>query len=382
MSTYEWLQKLIAFDTTSRHSNLPLITCLQAALPIPSQLIYDHTGKKANLFATFPATDRSLDGGLILSGHTDVVPVDGQAWDSNPFELMQSNDRLYGRGTSDMKGFIAVIMALLPEWKTLTLKKPLHLAFTYDEEVGCLGAPSLIEHFLKQGIHPAACVVGEPTEMRVVIANKGIQLFRCRFYGRATHSSLTPQGCNAIEYAAKFITRIREIANELQSAAQDSHFDVPFTSMTTNVIQGGTAGNIIPSFCEFLFEFRNLPSIDPAIIIAKIQNERIILQKAMQRDFPDAKIEMEQLGAVPAFEADEKAPFSELIRYLTKEKESHKVSYATEAGLFQRAGIPTIICGPGSIEEAHRPNEYVTLSQITQCENFLRELVLTTCVAS
>ena len=382
MNSYEWLAKLVAFDTTSRHSNLALIAFVEEWLTsytITSRLTYDATGKKANLFVTLPADNHTLDGGLILSGHTDVVPVDGQQWDTDPFNLVIAQDRLYGRGTCDMKGFIAVVLALVPEFKKMRLKYPLHLALSYDEEVGCRGAPFLIDDFQKHGIKPAACIVGEPTEVHAVIAHKGINAFRCRLHGRAAHSSLTPSGCNAIEYAAQFICWIKDLANQFKEN-QDSYFDVPFTTITSNVISGGTALNIIPSDCEFLFEFRNLPQLNPEHVIDKI-NAYIIkdLLPSMRHHFNEAAVAIEPVGSVPAFEASENAIFTQLVREILKENAIHKVSYATEAGLFQQAGIPTIVCGPGSIEQAHRANEFVTQDQITKYENFLREMVTRFC---
>lgn len=373
-----WLKKLIVFDTTSRNSNLSLITAIQewlASHKIESQLIYDETGKKANLLATLPCRKGSKNGGLMLSGHTDVVPVDGQEWYTDPFQATQIEDRIYGRGTCDMKGFIAVVLALVPEFKKMKLTKPIHFAFSYDEEVGCLGAPSIVKTLQKNNIQPSACIVGEPTEMHPAIAHKGINAFHCKVHGNAKHSSMTNEGCNAIEYAAQLITKIRQYADQLRTKGQqDKGFTIPFTSMTVNQIQGGTAVNIIPNLCEFAFEFRNLPSVQPQEIIAKIQNYIAETQVAMKQEFPLAKIELNEVASPPAFEASPDAAFTKLVSTLTGENKALKLAFATEAGLFQQMNIPTIVCGPGSIEQAHRPNEFITLDQITKCEKFLVEL--------
>lgn len=380
MNSIEWLKKLISFDTTSRNSNLKLIDAISewfASHGIATKLTHDSSGKKANLFATLPARDGAKEGGLMLSGHTDVVPVDGQQWDTDPFHATQIDNRIYGRGTCDMKSFIAVSLALLPEFQRLKLSQPLHFAFSYDEEVGCLGAPVLLAEMQKNHIQPHACIVGEPTEMRAVVAHKGINVFRCRFQGLAAHSSLTTQGCNAIEHAAKLICWIREFSNQFrQQGPFDSHYDVPFTSMTTNMIKGGNAVNTIPNECEFIFEFRNLSVVDPKHVFKQIQTYiKNDLLPSMQHDFSDAKIELDQLAAVPGLEASEQAAITQLTRALTNKKDTLKVAYATEAGLFQNSGIPTIVCGPGSIEQAHRANEFIFLEQINQCEKFLLNIV-------
>ncbi|MDR3476975.1 MAG: acetylornithine deacetylase [Gammaproteobacteria bacterium] len=375
-----WLAKLVSFDTTSRNSNLELILNLQdwfVANGLTPRLTHNTKDKKANLFATLPAFDGNTHGGLILSGHTDVVPVDGQVWNTDPFVATTINDRIYGRGTTDMKGFIATTLALLPEFKKMRLSKPLHFAFSYDEEVGCHGAVHLIEDILMQGIEPDACIVGEPTSMQLIVAHKGINLFRCRIHGNAKHSSLTSEGCNAIEYAALLIGWIRQFADKVrEKGPKDNHFDVPFTTLSTNLIQGGNAFNTIPALCEFFFEFRNLPTTHRASITDAI-NEYIqndLLPK-MRSEYPEAKIELDALAAVPSFEAAEDAHITQILRKLTGHTQISKVAYATEAGLFQQAGIPTILCGPGSIEQAHGANEYISLEQLEKCESFLRDLM-------
>jgi acetylornithine deacetylase len=378
-NSIDWLKKLISFDTTSRHSNLSLISTIADFLSTQDILItltYDETRQKANLFATLPAKNGEINDGIVLSGHTDVVPVDGQKWDTDPFNAIVIKDRLYGRGASDMKGFIAVILALIPQFKQMSLSKPIHFAFSYDEEVGCLGVPHLIADMKQKGILPSACIVGEPSEMKPIVAHKGINAFRCHVHGSAAHSSLVPNGCNAIEYAAQLIVWIRQYSEELKNMGQDVLYDVAHTTITTNLISGGKALNIIPEFCEFLFEFRNLPTSDSYSIIEKIQSyvkNNLIPQ--MKKENPSAGITINAIGSVPGHEVSEEAEITKLVRSVTNEPTIRKVSYATEAGLFQQAGIPTIICGPGSIKQAHIANEYIELTQLTQCELFLNNLV-------
>ncbi|MEO8402450.1 MAG: acetylornithine deacetylase [Gammaproteobacteria bacterium] len=375
----DWLKKLISFDTTSRNSNLNLIDTIDDWLKtqgMTSRRTYDASQQKANLFATLPASNGSVQQGIILSGHTDVVPVDGQEWNTDPFIATEIDDRVYGRGTADMKGFIAVVLALIPEFKKQQLSQPIHFAFSYDEEVGCHGVRDILTDIKQQGLQPRACVVGEPTLMRPVVAHKGINVFRVRVHGRASHSSLTTKGCNAIEYAAQLMNWIREFGKTLQHGPQDKFYDVPFSSMTTNLISGGNAINTIPNLCEFFFEFRNLPTVSPQTIRNQIESYiKNELLPNMQQEYQDAGIELDLIAAVPGLEASEQATITKIIRALTNEHEIFKVAYATEAGLFQQDDIPTIVCGPGSIEQAHRADEYIMLEQLKQCEKFLLELV-------
>ncbi|MFV0283040.1 MAG: acetylornithine deacetylase [Castellaniella sp.] len=379
-STREWLRRLVAFDTTSRHSNLAMIETIRDALAahgIASELTYAPAGNKANLFATLPAQDGATQGGIVLSGHTDVVPVDGQDWRSDPFALTERDGRLYGRGTADMKGFIAASLALVPHFLSLERRKSLHLAFSYDEEVGCLGAPVMLEALRRRGVRAEGCVVGEPTGMRVVVAHKGMNLYRCRVHGKAAHSSLTPHGCNAVEYAARLICRIRDLADQLRSEGPyDEAFDVPFTTMGTNLIAGGIAVNTIPDSCEFSYEFRNLPGLSPDDIQdridACIQTE---LLPRMRQEYDAARVEIDALPVVvPSLETAEHEAITRLARALTGDNAISKVSYGTEAGQFQNAGIPAVICGPGHIEQAHRADEFIDIAQLDACEGFLRKL--------
>jgi acetylornithine deacetylase len=376
----EWVERLVRLDTTSRESNLGLIETVRDHLSrhgIGSILTYDESGKKANLFATVPTADGKTKGGIILSGHTDVVPVDGQKWDTDPFQPVIKDGKLYGRGTCDMKGFIGIALNLLPAMQRASLTSPLHFALSYDEEIGCAGAPSMIAEVKKRGVHPDGCIVGEPTSMQVVVAHKGINAYRCYVRGHAAHSSLTPRGVNAIEYAARLICFIQDLAEKFKNEGPlDKAFDVPFTTAQTGFIHGGIAVNTIPAHCEFAFEFRNLPGVNAAAIyqeIADYANETLVPR--MRSVHADADITFEKISTAPPLDAAEQAELTQLVRALRRDRDKRKVAYATESGLFQEAGIPSIVCGPGNIEQAHKPNEFVELEQLAMCERFLQKVI-------
>ena len=380
MNTINRLSRLIAFDTTSRHSNLALIhDCADylESLGLKPWLAHNGGQTKANLFATIPAANGSTEGGLILSGHTDVVPTDGQAWQSDPYRADIREGRLYGRGSADMKGFIAAVLAAAPAMVQAGLKRPLHIALSYDEEIGCLGAPVMIAELQKRGLTPEHCIVGEPTSMRMVVAHKGIHTFRCAVHGKAAHSSLTPQGVNAIEYAAKLIVFINELAGRLKARHDtDPDYDVPFSTLSVNTIAGGIAGNIVPQLCEFEFDYRNLPHMSPADITAPIEAHiREVLQPQMQAVDAACRIDMRHGENVPAMPEAEAALLHDLITQLVEDSSRLKVAYATEGGQFQQAGIATVICGPGNIEQAHKADEFVELSQLARCDAFLHKLI-------
>ena len=380
MNTINRLSRLIAFDTTSRHSNLALIhDCADylESLGLKPWLSHNADQSKANLFATIAAADGSTEGGLILSGHTDVVPTDGQAWQSDPYRADIREGRLYGRGSADMKGFIAAVLAAAPAMVQAGLKRPLHIALSYDEEIGCLGAPVMIAELQKRGLTPEHCIVGEPTSMRMVVAHKGIHTFRCAVHGKAAHSSLTPQGVNAIEYAAKLIVFINELAGRLKARYDtDPDYDVPFSTLSVNTIAGGIAGNIVPQLCEFEFDYRNLPHMSPADITAPIEAHiREVLQPQMQAVDAACRIDMHHGENVPAMPEAEAALLHDLITQLVQDSSRLKVAYATEGGQFQQAGIATVICGPGNIEQAHKADEFVELSQLARCDAFLHKLI-------
>ena len=380
MNTINRLSRLIAFDTTSRHSNLALIhDCADylESLGLKPWLSHNADQSKANLFATIAAADGNTEGGLILSGHTDVVPTDGQTWQSDPYRADIREGRLYGRGSADMKGFIAAVLAAAPAMVQAELKRPLHIALSYDEEIGCLGAPVMIAELQKRGLTPEHCIVGEPTSMRMVVAHKGIHTFRCAVHGKAAHSSLTPQGVNAIEYAAKLIVFINELAGRLKARYDtDPDYDVPFSTLSVNTIAGGIAGNIVPQLCEFEFDYRNLPHMSPADITAPIEAHiREVLQPQMQAVEAACRIDMRHGENVPAMPEAEAALLHDLITQLVQDSSRLKVAYATEGGQFQQAGIATVICGPGNIEQAHKADEFVELSQLARCDAFLHKLI-------
>ena len=375
-----WIQRLLAIDTVSRNSNLGLIETVRdhfRSVGVDSVLTHHASGAKANLFATVPAHDGSVNGGIVLSGHTDVVPVDGQPWDTDPFQGTVRDGRLYARGSCDMKGFIGTALALLPVMQQARLTKPIHFALSFDEEVGCAGAPLMIMDLQQRGIRPEGCIVGEPTDMRPVVAHKGINLYRCHVHGHAVHSSLTPQGVNAIEYAARLICFIRDLADQYRAGGPyDEAFDVPFTTAQTGMISGGIANNVVPALCEFSFQVRNLPTVDVGAIIQQIKAyAQDVLMPRMRAEHPDARIDFSKIAVAPALDESEQDAVTQLVRALTRDHARTKVSYGTEAGLFKAAGIPSVICGPGSIEQAHKANEYVSLVQLQECENFLRRFI-------
>ncbi len=375
--TLSIIERLIGFDTTSRDSNLGLIEWARDYLKdygIESRLTYDAGGNKANLFAT---VQKGAKPGIVLSGHTDVVPVDGQNWASDPFKATLIEDKLYGRGACDMKSYLAVILAMAPRFAAANLKAPIHFALSYDEEVGCIGARRLLDDLARNDIRPAGAVIGEPTGMQPVIAHKGKRSYQCCVHGKEAHSALTPQGVNAIEYAARIISYIRHMAERMQACEpRDYGFDVPFTTLQTGVIAGGTAGNIVPRECKFQFEFRYLPGADPEALEREIKDyaESVILPE-MRRTDPATGISFETKAEIPGLNTTEEAQLARLAQDLSRNKSAAKVAYATEGGLFQRAGIPAIICGPGSIAQAHKPDEYVTLEQVALCESFMERLL-------
>jgi acetylornithine deacetylase len=379
-SSIDWLKRLIAFDTTSHNSNLDLIQtiadyCKQYSL---NPILTHNTDKtKANLWVSIPDSHNNIQGGLILSGHTDVVPVTGQAWHSNPFEAVIENGKLYGRGSCDMKGFIACVLHALPMLCQTPLTKPIHVALSFDEEIGCLGAPLLLENIKQHGIQPEHCIIGEPTNMQTIVAHKGIHVLRCKVHGHSCHSSLTPKGVNAIEYAARLIVFITDLAETLKLRNdQDNAYDVPFSSLSTNMIQGGIASNIVPNFCEFTFDYRNLPHMNSDDIIQPIESfiAEHLLPK-MQSIEPTSHIELESLAHVPALSDSETNALYALMDKLLGQQIPKKVAFTTEGGQFHLAGMHTVICGPGSIEQAHQPNEYIELSQLAACDEFLLQLI-------
>ena len=382
-TSLELIRRLVSFPTVSRDSNLELIEFVREHLrPFGAdvRLTYDDDKRKANLFATLGPRDRP---GIVLSGHTDVVPVDGQAWETDPFQLVEKDSRLFGRGTADMKSFIGCALALAPEFAARDLRVPLHLAFSYDEEVGCLGVGRLITDLARAGIRPQSCIVGEPTRMRPVIAHKGKKGYRCTVRGLAAHSAYAPQGVNAVEAAAEAVAYLKQMARRYRDRGPfDRSFDVAHTTVHTGVIRGGAALNIVPHECTFDFEFRYLPGDDPATLLNEFaEHVRNAIEPEMRAIHASAGFAIEQLSEIPALDTGAETEIVALAQELSANAEIGRVSFGTEGSQFQRAGIPTVVCGPGSIEQAHKPNEYVALDQVGQCEAFLRRLMDRICAA-
>lgn len=371
------LRTLVAFPTVSRDSNLELIDYardLLRALDAECRLTYDDERRKANLLATLGSGDAP---GIVLSGHTDVVPVDGQQWDSDPFTLVERDGRWYGRGAADMKGFLACVLALAPEFAARGLNVPLHIALSYDEEVGCLGVTRLIEDLRRAGIRARGCIVGEPTLMKPVIAHKGKRSYRCTVTGLAAHSAYAPLGVNAVEAAAEAVAYLKRMARRHRDGGPyDRSYDVGYTTIHTGVIHGGTALNIIPAHCRFDFEFRHLPADDADALLREFaEYVRSELEPEMKQVEPGAGFTIEQLSEIPALDNSPETEIVSLAQELALDDTIDKVSYGTEASRFQHAGIPAVVCGPGSIEQAHKANEYIDAAQLQKCEAFLRRLM-------
>jgi acetylornithine deacetylase len=374
--TLDILEKLISFPTVSRDSNLELIYWIRdylADFDVSCRLTYDFSGKKANLFASLGSGSAP---GIILSGHTDVVPTEGQAWDSDPFKAVIKDGAVYGRGSADMKGFIAAALAMAPKFINSGQGFPIHFAFSYDEEVGCLGVRGLIKDLQEIGLQPAGCIVGEPTSMQPLNAHKGAYRFRCSVHGKEAHSSYTPLGVNAIEYAARVILYIRGLADELsREEPRDMAFTVPYSTLQTGTVRGGLAANIVPKSCEFEFDVRTMPDAPYEPLIERIKKFADTLVPEMQHVDPNASIAIECLSTTPGMSISETSPLVRMVKRLSGASEVSAASYTTEAGLFQEAGIPTVVCGPGDIVQAHRPNEFVSLEQLAKCEAFLNALI-------
>jgi acetylornithine deacetylase len=371
------LAELIAFDTTSRESNLALIDYVRnvlAALDITSELLFNSTHSKANLYARLGPPG---PGGVMLSGHSDVVPVDGQDWSVAPFALSEREGRLYGRGTADMKGFLACVLASLPRFLAQPLRLPLHLAISYDEEVGCLGVRSLVAALAARPERPALCLIGEPTQMRPVLGHKGKLAMRCEVHGAACHSAYAPQGVNAIEYAARLINRLGEIGQRLAHPARhDARFDPPCSTVHTGLIEGGRALNIVPAECRFDFEVRTLPADDPQQVASELRTyaEAELLPRMWAVSAASA-IRFSALSSYPGLLNAADSDAARLLALLCAREDFTTVAFGTEGGLFNEAGITTVICGPGSMEQGHKPDEYISLEQLAACDAMLARLV-------
>ena len=377
VETMELLKTLVSFDTTSYRSNLELIDYVREYLKhlgVTSTLDFNKDKTKANLYAVIGPQDRS---GIALSGHTDVVPVEGQNWTVDPWQLTHKDNLIYGRGSADMKGFISVVLAAVPTMVSVTLNKPIHLCLSYDEEIGCLGVRSLLEYLSAQDNRPQACFVGEPTNMDVVIGHKGKLATRCRVKGHACHSSLAPQGVNAVEFAAKVITYLSGMAKRKQQEGPfDEAYDVPHTTVHTGVIHGGTMVNVVPEECEFIFEFRNLPMDDPEDMLVDVQKfARDKLEPAMKEVDPETGFLWEEESRFPGLDTAVDAEVAKLAQRFSGSRLARKVAFGTEAGGFARTGIPAVVCGPGSIQQAHKPDEFIHPAQLVACEKFIDNVI-------
>lgn len=371
------LAQLVAFPTVSRDSNLDLIAYVQERLSeygIESRLVHNAEGNKANLLATIGPM---VEGGIVLSGHTDVVPIDDQTWHSDPFSVVEKDGKLFGRGTCDMKCFLALSLAALPDIAAADLSVPMHFAFSYDEEIGCAGVPSLIRFLHKELPTPAAVIVGEPTEMKVVTAHKGVTAVTTTITGKEAHSSQTQLGYSAVMAAGKLIQYIANMTAENADASnRDPRFEPDHTTMTVNMIDGGTALNILAGHCSLTWDIRSLPGDNPQIYINRFRDfcEKTVLPK-MRKTAPDSDIVLDVRAGTPALQFQQDSEAERLCRQLTGDNAERAVSFAAEAGQFQESGLSTVICGPGSIAQAHQPNEFITLEQVELGAGFIADLI-------
>ncbi|WP_373086520.1 acetylornithine deacetylase [Sneathiella sp.] len=373
----EMIDKLISFDTVSRNSNLALIDFVADYLAghgIAASRVFNVDKTKANLYAT---VGPDIEGGVVLSGHTDVVPVDGQPWVTDPFTVVEKDGKLYGRGTSDMKSFSAIALSQVPNMIEKGLKFPIHFALSYDEEIGCVGAPSMIEQLAESLPKPRAVIVGEPTMMNIVSAHKGIITLKTTVTGREAHSSLVEDGVSAVMTAARLITFIADMMAENKArSTSDSRFSPAYTTLHCGVVNGGTAANIISRQCTFLWDIRHIPEDDPMSFVTRFNdycNTEVLPD--LRKIAPEADIVSEISARVPALAAEIDGEAEMLCKAITGENKTSAVSYGAEAGQFQGAGFSTVICGPGSIGVAHQPNEYIEITQIVAAERFIVKLI-------
>jgi len=375
-------QELVRMNTVSANSNLELIHFVRDALRtlgVTSRLTFNADKTKANLFATL---GEGKPAGVILSGHTDTVPWDGQDWTVDPLSAAVQDERLYGRGSADMKSFIALALANAQAFLDSAAPFAIHFAFSYDEEVGCFGVRELIADLRDAGIRPLACIIGEPTGMVPAIAHKGVYRYRCCVRGKEAHSSLTPQSVNAIEMAARLIGKIRDMAEGFEdNEPRYEGFDVPFSTASVGQFHGGIADNVVPRDAEFRYEFRDLPTADVRTMQQAVLDQARALEPGMQRVAPDAGFRFETICEIPSFLGSVDDPVTRLAQRLSGEKGTTLVAFGTEAGLFKNAGIPTVVCGPGHIAQAHQPDEYASLDQLARCEAFMRGLAASRAIA-
>ena len=371
----ELAQTLVRMNTVSHHSNLELIHFIRdhlASLGVASRLTFNADKTKANLFATL---GEGKPAGVILSGHTDTVPWDGQEWTTDPLGAVVRDGRLYGRGSADMKAFIGVALAQAGQFLNSDAPFAIHLAFSYEEEIGCFGVKELIADLRDAGVRPLACIVGEPTSMVPAIAHKGVYRYKCCVRGKEAHSSLTPHSVNAIEMAARVVGRVRDMAEGFErDEPRFDGFDVPFSTASVGQFHGGIADNVVPRDAEFRYEFRDLPTANAAQMQADVVAYARSLEPAMQRVAPQAGFRFETICEIPSFLGSKDDEVTRLALRLSGEPQTTLVAFGTEAGLFKNAGIPTVVCGPGSIQQAHQPDEYVSLEQLARCEAFMAGL--------
>ena len=381
LSAEEILSDLIRFNTVSSVSNLELIKYIEdylGDLGLEPVRISNEDGTKANLYATIGPGDKA---GIVLSGHTDVVPVTNQPWNTNPFELkrktVDNKIRLYGRGTADMKGFISVVLSKVPNFLKANLRTPIHIAFSYDEEIGCLGVGSMIDDICKNLLKPQLVIIGEPTSMKIVNAHKGIQGFRTEIIGVAAHSSAPHLGVNAIKYAAEIINFLSNLAKDKETNNENNNrFDPPWTTFNIGQIQGGEALNIIPEYCSFNWEFRPVP--EEKIDLIKSQFDNFIeeyIQPQLHKENPKARVITKPLASVLPLQENQNSLAERLARYLTGHNTTTTASYVAEASQFQSKGISAVLCGPGNIEQAHKANEWIELDELKNCDAFLERLI-------
>ncbi|MEO1013770.1 MAG: acetylornithine deacetylase [Pseudomonadota bacterium] len=372
----EWLERLVGFDTTSSKSNLGLIDCAEAHLAAHGaecHRVMNEEGTKANLYAVIGP---KVEGGVVLSGHTDVVPVDGQDWRTDPWTLVERDGKLFGRGTCDMKSFSAIALSLAPQMAAASLKRPIIFALSYDEEIGCLGAPSMIEEIAGKLPLPSAVIVGEPTMMKVVDGHKGIAAFRTSVLGHTTHSSQTDRGVSAVEAGAKLIAKISAIrAARADAADPDCPFVPPYSTMTVNVVNGGTQLNIMAAECVFDWDCRVIPGETSREVLEEFEDYARGVQSEMRKIAAGCRISTEQLTDVPPLRPDADNPAADLAKAITGHNATEVVSYAAEAGQFQEAGMATVVCGPGSIDQAHQADEFIAVDQIAEGRRFIEKLI-------
>jgi len=376
-SSRELLARLVGFPTVSRNSNLDLVGFARDhldAIGFTTSVIPDETGQKANLLASIGPLEQA---GVLLSGHTDVVPVDGQDWHTDPFQLVERDGRLFGRGTADMKGFLACALRAAGLARGRALARPLHLAFSYDEEIGCVGVRSMIERMAMLPALPSLCLVGEPTSMRLATGHKGKTALRATCRGREAHSALAPQALNAIHLAADLIDRLRRRQDAIaRTGARDEAYDVPYTTVHVGLIAGGTALNIVPRHCVIDFELRTLAADDPDRLVATIREDAEAIAAAARRRFPEAEIRIETVNAYPGLDTPADDAAVAYLAGLSGETGTTRVAFGSEGGLFHaRLGIPAIVCGPGSMAQGHKPDEFVTRDQLDRCDALLDRLV-------